>query len=267
MQEGNRIPTRRSEVKVAGLLYHHVGPRRPGTLPSLTVSPEAFERHLNWLKHAGYTAIAPSEWLAYAREGKQLPQKPVVLTFDDGYADLVQYAVPALQRHGFKAAIYVVTDRLGGCNEWDMANGSGPHRLLTAQQVKGCAESGIEIGAHTCTHPDLTTVSPDVLYHEVQRSAVCLRELIGSDPISFAYPFGFHNAAVRKVVAGFFPMAWTVEEGRNDPRTDLHGLRRTMVQAGDTFADFMLRVRFGASHIERLRLQVARWRGRIPASH
>ena len=112
-------------MRLGVLSYHHVGPQQPGTLLSLTVSPERFERQVRWLARHGYQGINPADWLRWRREGKGLPDKPVLFTFDDGYADLVDYALPVLRRYGFGAVVYVVTRQLGGTNAWDEVRGSG----------------------------------------------------------------------------------------------------------------------------------------------
>ena len=90
--------------KLPVLMYHHVGPYRPGTYRPITISPERFERQIRWLARRGYAGITPSDWLRWLREGKGLPEKPILLTFDDAYADVAQYALPILKRYGFSAA-------------------------------------------------------------------------------------------------------------------------------------------------------------------
>ena len=99
-------------MRLPVLLYHHVGPHRPGTISGLTVSPERFEKHVRWLARRGYQGIRSADWLKWRREGKGLPDKPILFTFDDAYADLVKYAFPILHRYGFGASVYVVTGQL-----------------------------------------------------------------------------------------------------------------------------------------------------------
>jgi len=158
LEIGRRITEYRAALKEAGswkeferefamrlpvLLYHHVGPPRPGVVPGLTVSPERFERHVRWLARRGYTGICPADWVRWRREGKGLPDKPVLLTFDDGYVDLVEHALPVLRRYGFGAAVYVVTGQFGGTNAWDEALGRSTLRLMTADQIRYWASQGI----------------------------------------------------------------------------------------------------------------------------
>ena len=117
------------------LMYHHVGPLRAGACPSLTVAPDRFERQVSWLARNRYVGIRPGDWLAH-RAGRPLPSKPVLLTFDDGYADIVEYALPVLQRHSFGAVVFVVTGRMAGASEWDRVDGWVPHPLMSAAQIR-----------------------------------------------------------------------------------------------------------------------------------
>ena len=107
--------------KLPVLLYHHVGHFKPGTYRELTVLPEKFERQIRWLARRGYIGVRPADWLNWVRDGKSLPEKPILLTFDDAYADVAEYALPILRKYGFSGAVFVVTERLGGTNTWDEA--------------------------------------------------------------------------------------------------------------------------------------------------
>jgi GT2 family glycosyltransferase/peptidoglycan/xylan/chitin deacetylase (PgdA/CDA1 family) len=245
-------------MRLPVLLYHHVGPLRPGTYPELTISPETFERQMRWLARRGYMGVPPSAWLAWCREGRALPGKPVLLTFDDAYADLTEHAFPVLRRHGFSAAVFVVTGQIGGTNAWDEKLGSATHQLMTAEQIRYWAGQGIEFGAHSRSHADLRALQGSDLADEVTGSGRDLAELLRTRVLSFAYPYGTHNDAVRKQVGDSYALACGVEEGLNFLKTRLSLLRRTMVQPDDTFSDFACRVRYGWSPIQRFRGRVVR---------
>lgn len=243
-------------MRLPVLLYHHVGPSQPGTFSELTVSIERFERHVQWLARRGYVGIRPAEWLAWRREGTSLPRKPVLVTFDDAYADLAEYALPALRRHDFGAVVFVVTGHIGGENRWDQAHGSGAHRLMTADQIREWTVRGVEFGAHSRTHPDLTVLSRPQLELEIRGSRDDLAAVTGRRVVSFAYPFGRSNDGVREYVRGAFDCAFSCEEGMNTVSTDLHALRRSMVQPDESVLALMCRVRVGA-------YPVTRWRARL----
>src|ERR1700686_2624284 len=109
-------------MMVPALLYHHVGPHAADArYSSLSISAGQLDRQMRWLVQNGYTSIRPAEWLAWRREGRSLRPKPVLLPFDDGYADFPEHALPVLQRWGFGAVVFVITGRIGGANLWDGA--------------------------------------------------------------------------------------------------------------------------------------------------
>jgi peptidoglycan/xylan/chitin deacetylase (PgdA/CDA1 family)/glycosyltransferase involved in cell wall biosynthesis len=246
-------------MRLPALLYHHVGPLRPGAVSGLTISPERFERHVRWLARRGYTGICPADWLRWRREGEGLPDKPILLTFDDGYADLAEYAFPVLRRYGFGAGVYVVTGQLGGTNAWDEAGRAVTHRLLTAEQIRCWATQGMEFAAHSRTHADLTSLSAPELTEEVMGSRDDLAALFGSRVTSFAYPYSFHNQAVVDCVRGGFDLAFIADdenEGLNHLLTDPHLLLRTMVQTNDSLLDLECRARWGYNPLLNLRARL-----------
>jgi len=227
------------------LLYHHVGPFRSGTYRTLTVSPRQFERQIRWLARHGYAGIRPSQWQRWLKAGAGLPAKPVMITFDDAYADIAEFALPVLERHGFGGCVFVVSASVGGTNRWDEAEGIGNLRLLNADQIRYWADSGIEFGAHSRTHADLTRLSPQELTDEVVGSKSDLQDILGSPVASFAYPNGAHNDAVREIVRANFGLAFSTIEGVNFFNGDHHLLRRVYVGPNDPLIEFASIIRWG----------------------
>ena len=238
------------------LMYHHVGPVQPGAYPALTVAPERFEKQMSWLKRNGYTTIRTADWLAWCLEGKSLPPKPVLLTFDDAYADLVEYAFPVLRKHDFTATVFVVTGEIGGENSWDKKSGSAAIRCMNVDEIKRWSGEGIEFGAHTRTHLDLTTLSEHELEEEIAGSGRELAVILGKIPSSFAFPFGAYNSIVQERVKKSYQLAFTSDEGLNDLTTHPHSLRRIMIQTRHSLLDFALNVEHGFNPIERLRARI-----------
>lgn len=235
------------------LLYHHVGPPRVGTPPTLTVSPDRFARQVRWLSRHGYSFLVPSQ----LGSGLAIPERAVMITFDDGYADLAEHAFPVLETYGASATVFVVSRLLGGRSEWDDAVGLGAHRLLGGGELRTWARRGIELGAHSRTHLDLTRVAAEVLQDEVAGSRDL--EAIGGSPVrSFAYPYGAWNADVLACVRRHFDVAFTTADGVNPPGATPHLLHRSMVQTRDTTIDLRARVTVGYSPLERARRSVGR---------
>jgi peptidoglycan/xylan/chitin deacetylase (PgdA/CDA1 family) len=235
------------------LLYHHIGPIRDGTYPSLTVTPEKFELQMRWLARRGYIGVRARDCFPWKQSNDVFAKKPVILTFDDAYSDLANFALPTLRRLKFSCVVFVVTGQIGGTNAWDTARGSGPHELMSSSQIREWAANGIEFGAHGRTHVDLTTLNPISLSSEVRESALDLADLLGVQIPSFAYPYGASNDAVRNCVKEYFEFAFTAEEGLNRPETDRFQLRRSMVSTSDTLLDLSCRVQLGWSPFMALR--------------
>jgi peptidoglycan/xylan/chitin deacetylase (PgdA/CDA1 family) len=229
------------------LLYHNVGIPTPGRYPEQTIATEQFERHLQWLANHGYVGARLADWIGWTREGRRAPDKSVLITFDDGYASLAEYAFPFLVRYGFGAAVFVVTARLGATNTWDEACGYESHRLLTREQVVHWAASGIDFGTHGRTHADLTTLTVAECEREVAGSKDELGNLLGYEPRAFAYPYGGFNSQVVANVRDSFVVAFSLRRGVNTTRTNIHLLRRSVVTPHDSLRDFGYRLRFGVT--------------------
>ena len=244
------------------LVYHHVGrPTRGRYYPGLSIDPGRFERQIAWLKRHGYSTICPAQWRAWLIEGKPLPEKPILIAFDDGHADLAHYALPILQRYGLSAVIYVVTRMIGAVSEWDSGKGLTARPLMGASQILEWRERGFEFGSHTRTHPDLTALTSEALEDEIAGSRDDLVKLLGETVPSFAYPYGRFNEAVSRVVAVNYSLAVGSQPGLNNLSVDAHRLRRTQINDWDRVIDLWWRARFGRSPLDRIRSRKRQVRG------
>jgi len=181
-------------VPVPVLMYHEVA-ARTDTASRLAVPPDAFAAQLAYLQAAGYTTVTMSA-LAAALAGRgELPGRPVVLTFDDGFADFHETALPLLQRHGFTATVFVTT---GWVEDAGPAARPRPARMLTWQQVLEVAAAGVEVGAHSHTHPELDQLRAPQLERELRDSKSRLEDRLGGPVPALAYPFGYSSARVRQ---------------------------------------------------------------------
>ena len=176
------------------LMYHGVA-KVPEDPNLLCVSPKRFAEQMDWLERHGQRGVSISELVDAMRAGRA--RGLVGLTFDDGYLSVLEAALPELKRRGFGATAYIISDRLGGTNEWD----EGPSwPLMTAPQVRELAAAGIEIGSHAATHMRLAGVTRDQLTAEVSASRASLAALLGNEIRGFAYPYGSMDAAARRAV-------------------------------------------------------------------
>jgi peptidoglycan/xylan/chitin deacetylase (PgdA/CDA1 family) len=178
-------------VQVPILLYHHVAPSDGSD--RFTVSPDDFEDQMQMLFELGYETITPSQLVASIQCSNPIPEKSVLITFDDGHADVYQYAFPIMEQHGFFGAMYVVANRT-------QAPG-----FLSVDQLREMIESGWEIGSHTITHPDLAELSTQDLHEELKNSRLTLEDLLEVEIVSLAYPFGSFSPQVAReaVKAGY----------------------------------------------------------------
>jgi peptidoglycan/xylan/chitin deacetylase (PgdA/CDA1 family) len=176
------------------LMYHGVAdaPEDPN---HLFVSPARFAEQMAWLHRRGLRGVSITALVDAMRAGRQ--RGLVGITFDDGYVSVLETAVPELARYGFGATAYIISDRLGGTNEWD----EGPTwPLLSADGVRELASAGIEIGSHAATHMRLAGAGPEHLSAEVHDSRARLAALLGTEIRGFAYPYGSMDAAARRAV-------------------------------------------------------------------
>ena len=210
------------------LLYHRVGDPIPGTHPDLTVSVETFTRHLRWLSRRGYTGITPTEWNEWRLGRRLLPRKPILITFDDCYADLTYSALPILRSYGFCATVFVVTQRVGELNDWDGEGGARLGRLMTAGDILRWSRAGIEFGAHGRTHCDLTTLAASEMTQEVVGSRTDLEQILDKPVRAFAYPYGKHDATSLGSVSSTFDAAFVADGEVNVLSTPRHLLRRAV---------------------------------------
>lgn len=167
------------------LMYHAVGD--PSDDPyRITVAPERLDEQLRWLGRRGLTGVGVGALLRARASGRA--RGLVGLTFDDGYADFTDHALPLLKRHECTATLFVLPGRLGGENDWDPL---GPRRpLLTGAGIRAAADAGMEIGSHGRYHRDLTLVADEALTEETRGSRALLKEITGTAPEGFCYPYG-----------------------------------------------------------------------------
>lgn len=243
------------------LLYHRIGPVAPGILPSLTVTPSMFRRQMTWLANRGYEAVGLDGWLDQLARTSGSSKKAVLLTFDDGYRDLVEHAYPVLADLGFGGLTFVVTDKR--TNEWGLRSGHTGQSLLTHEEIAEWSARGIDFGAHGRRHADLRRLDDQSLEDEVFGSGEDLEAITGRPVKAFAYPYGWIDDRVVAMTRRRYEVAFTTAEGLNSDQTDRALLRRTMVQEHDATIGFASRVILGWSPIARLRVALATLRRKL----
>ena len=225
------------------LMYHSVGPTiQAGSLPA-----QKFEEQLAYLsKHR--TVISLKEMVQCRRAGRPLPANCAAITFDDGFEDNYTQALPILLRNGLSATIFVTTAFVDGSIDitamWPAYRGLRP---LNWSQVLEMRAAGMDIGAHTATHPTLAGLSQPAAWKEIYDSKRYLEDRLQEPITLFAYPLGqprtMPGILKRLVQQAGFSAACSTIWGADNRNTDLFALRRLRVDVFDTPEDFEAKLR------------------------
>jgi peptidoglycan/xylan/chitin deacetylase (PgdA/CDA1 family)/glycosyltransferase involved in cell wall biosynthesis len=216
------------------LAYHAIADLKGDKLlEPYCVPPDEFRSQLDLLLRRGFNFISAAEFLSYMRGEQGLPSKPVLLTFDDCYADLLTVAGPILRERGIPALAFAVSSLLGKSNLWDQGKGGSALRLLEAEELKALADNGITIGAHTASHPDLTRLGGEDLRAELAGAAEALAQHGLPRPQFMAYPYGRHDAKVRQEAErSGYALAFSLDGGRASRKSDRFAVPRTEIRRG-----------------------------------
>ena len=186
------------------LLYHSVGFTGADAYRRWCVEPALFAEQLDVLRDREYDCMTVSG-LVDALDAGDLPARPLVITFDDGRADFVEHAAPALDRRGLPSTMYVVSSQVGGTSSWLGIPGEDDQPMMSWSDLDDIAAAGHEVGAHSLTHPELDVLPRADVVTEIRGSRDQLANGLGCAIRSFAYPHGYHSGAVVEAAeaAGF----------------------------------------------------------------
>lgn len=203
----------------------------------MTVSTSEFAAQMQYLADNGYTTISPDDLQAYLEKGQQLPENPILITFDDGYKDNYRNALPILKQHAQKATVFLISDYV---NTYE--------KYLTWQQVQEMQQAGISFGSHTLSHMVLTQASsPEEVQKQLTKSKEALEWHLGQKVEYIAYPCGTYDQSIIDMTkAAGYKAAFTVNFGRDRPGDSSYALNRIPVFGcnSHTFLRFRLRLKF-----------------------
>lgn len=178
----------------------------------LSISPTVFGRQVRSLFERGISNVTPQQLLR--GEGFEAGQPAVSLTFDDGFANFYTHAFPALSDFRQKATVFLVAGRGGGVSDWPGQPEEFRSRdLLSWSKIAELQRAGIQIGAHSMTHPTLTRLPFEEAKREILDSKKALEDRIGAPVGAFAYPYGAENEALRRLVAEHFEVGCSTRLG------------------------------------------------------
>jgi peptidoglycan/xylan/chitin deacetylase (PgdA/CDA1 family) len=222
------------------LFYHRVSSDRD----ELSVRPDLFRRQMERLARAGFQAIDVLG-IADLLDGEQTPPRCVGLSFDDGYLDNAEHALPVLQEYGFRATVFVSTAVTDGRASFPWYRHQPP--LLAWDEIVELDRGGVfSFESHTLTHPNLLGVDDRRARAEISESKSELGERLGREVTAFSYPAGLFGTRERHLVAAAgYRVAVSCEPGVNFPATDRFALRRRQIDARDRLVDFEAKVAGG----------------------
>ena len=228
----------------AVLAYHALSDlSQDSVLKEYGIGAETFAGQLDMLAARGHQFIGLDQLLT-ALEGRMpLPEKAILVTFDDAYADLLPSAVDILSQRRVPAVVFAVSGQLGGTNAWDRHLGAKTLQLLDREGLETLVEAGIEIGSHSVTHSQLTKISTRQVDAELRDSADQLEAAGLPRPRVFAYPHGAWNGTAAAAAAAVgYGAAFTVDQGRIEPGSNRYALPRIEVLASDSHRSLRLKL-------------------------
>jgi peptidoglycan/xylan/chitin deacetylase (PgdA/CDA1 family) len=241
-------------------MYHGVSPERPRRFRKFVLAPERFEEQMVHLAASGFVGCTVSDLVAGRTRGASDGRRLVGLTFDDAFGELSTYAIPVLQRLAFTATVYVPTAYIGGSSGWLARIGEGGRPLLDADQLRQLSAMGFECGSHSHTHTALDGLPLDAARVEIDQSKKLLEDTLGREVTTFAYPFGYDSAALRRLVAAAgYTSACRVHYTMSPAGEDVFGLSRLVVD-GDCGLDRFSALVSGRAALRRERALATLWR-------
>ncbi|MDR0405193.1 MAG: polysaccharide deacetylase family protein [Clostridiales bacterium] len=227
-----------ADVRVPVILYHNIVDSLAGQDLLVSITPDTFRAHMTALKNAGYTGITFDEYYDYVNGGGGLPEKPVIITLDDGYLSNYQYAWPILRSLGMKATIFIVTSTVGAST-----GVSYPH--FTWEQAREMEQSGvIDIQSHSHSHEEIPAMDDAAVVRELRLSKYLIEENLGKECRYFAYPYGMYDerALSAASAAGYRLQCLLGNSGYNTKDTPAEKLRRITVwgdRSGESLAELV----------------------------
>jgi peptidoglycan/xylan/chitin deacetylase (PgdA/CDA1 family) len=236
-----RHSDRANPVGLRILFYHRVSDDHD----DLAVTPKRFREHMAYLAREGYRVVDVASAAELLASGA-LPPRLIALSFDDGYLDVAENALPVLAELGFRATVFVVTGALDGTATFGWYK-RPPPVLSWANVVRLDRNSPLAFEAHSVTHPNLLRVGDEAARSELFGCKAALEDRLGRSVSVFCYPGGFFGPRDRALAeAAGYRFAASCEPGVNLPGEDPFTLRRTQIFPRDDLFDF--RAKIGGGH-------------------
>ncbi|HCQ89937.1 MAG TPA: xylanase deacetylase [Clostridium sp.] len=222
------LPLKDNSVGVPVLYYHSI--QKSGE-NELMMDPKLFRSHLQWLKDNGYTSLTMEEFYNYIKYNTPVPEKSVVITFDDGYIDNYTNAMPIINEFDFDTTIFMVSDFVGNPN------------FLTESQLKELEKNKINIESHTANHLELAKLPKEKQREELQQSKDRLNNLLDEKIEYVAYPYGSYNDDTKNTTKEIgYKMGFSTDSGWASGDDDLFSIPRVYMSDFYDLDEFIRRV-------------------------
>ena len=243
--------------RVPILMYHQVSDAPHTRFLKYTVTGRAFAAQMKWLAANDYSTIDLPTLLARRRGGAPIPERAVVITFDDGFRECATVAAPAMEAHGFSATFFLVAGLMGDSSRWLVTERGIEFPIMSWDDARRLERAGHRCESHSVTHPRLAELSPEACRNELSRARAILEDELGHPVRHLAYPFGSENQQVRDVAAECgYDTACTVTIGISAAGDDVYALPRVPVLGTDSLLDFASRIRTAYTVRDRLRRMI-----------
>lgn len=207
-----------NEVKIPVLMFHSI---KSNGKNDLIMSPVEFEKDMKWLKDNKYTTLSMEKLYLILTTGKNVPERPIVLTFDDGYEDNYTNAFPVLKKYNFKATVFLITNYIG-------QNG-----FLKTDEIKEMYANNIDFQSHTANHQELNILSYPNQLSELKKSKEVIESLIHNNTNVLCYPVGKYNETTKKAAKDTgYKMCFTTKYGFSTSSDGFYTLTRVRMFPG-----------------------------------
>lgn len=231
-------------------MYHRIGDIRNDWEARYGIRPQNFAKHMDALAASGFQAITIDQLVAWLDGGPPLPDGAFLLTFDDGFRGVLEHGLPVLRRLNWPATIFLVSDLIGGEDEWTKAsNPSGEtHPLLSAEEIRSMRAAGISFHSHTRRHLSLPVLDDIELANQLAGSRSTLQALLGQSVDYIAYPFGHVDDRVETATrSAGYRAAFSTQPGFNRSDVNRLRIRRMDVFGTDTPTMLLRKIRLGTN--------------------
>jgi peptidoglycan/xylan/chitin deacetylase (PgdA/CDA1 family) len=192
----------------------------------ISYDPRVFERGLAGLHALGYRTIRLSEAVVCVRQGRPFPDRAFVVTFDDGFQSAYTQAFPVLQRHGMCATVFLKVGTGQAAHLAVRLPSFEGRTMLSWSEIREMQAGGVDFGAHTLTHPDLTRTAEAQIAVEMSASKALIENALGTPVTTFAYPFGRYDARSHRIAQEYFSCACADTLGLLSAHSDPYALER-----------------------------------------